>query len=147
MTVTAMPPGETAQPAKKGPNKLILILVAVVLAAGGAYWFILKPAPAADAKPKEEAGKVVTLDAIQINLASGHYLRLGLGLQLTKETKEEVDGSKALDSAISTFTGLEMSDLVQAEQREHYREVLLKDLEKRYDHEVMDVYFREFVTQ
>ena len=43
---------------------------------------------------------------IQINLAGGHYLRIGLALQLTDSASKEIDGSKALDATIDLFSGL-----------------------------------------
>ena len=52
-------------------------------------------AQAGRAPPKP--GEVVTLEPIQINLAAGHYLRIGIALQLTAKA-HEADGSKALDA-------------------------------------------------
>ena len=88
MTITAMPQNDAADAKpKKSRRKLILVVVAVVLILGAGAYFVLKPAgkPAA---PKP--GTVVKLDSIQINLAGGHYLRLGLALQETASTKEDV---------------------------------------------------------
>ena len=41
---------------------------------------------------------MVKLDAIQINLADDHYLKVGIALQASKDAGEELDGSKALDA-------------------------------------------------
>ena len=79
-TMTAPPTEETAE-ATKGGGKLkkILILVVLLAVVGGAVWFFfLKPKPVAPPEP----GEVVTLEPIQINLAAGHYLRVGIALQL-----------------------------------------------------------------
>ena len=147
MSVTTMPataPAEGAEPAAKGggKKKLVIMLVAVLAIGGGAYWFFLKPHPPSAPKP----GEVVTLEPIQVNLASGHYLKIGIALQLTKGAKE-VDGSKALDATIGLFSGREMGPLTKPEQREKLQHRLRDTLEKRYDGEVMDVYYTDFVTQ
>jgi len=138
-------PTETdAAPAKGGKKKTILIVVvALLLAAGGAYWFVLRPKPAAAAP---EPGEVVAMEAIQINLDNGHYLRLGIALQLTTKA-HEADGSKALDAAIEIFSGQSTEHLLDPKNREHLKEELLKELEHDYHGDVMDVYFTDFVTQ
>jgi flagellar FliL protein len=87
------------------------------------------------------------LDSQQINLAAGHYLRLGIALQLTSAAGEEVDGSKALDATIDVFSGLSVEDVTRAGGREALKKKLLSEVEHRYEDEVMDVYFTEFVTQ
>ncbi|MGN6250504.1 MAG: flagellar basal body-associated FliL family protein [Marmoricola sp.] len=129
--------------AKGGKKKLIVIVLVLVLAAGAAYWFVLKPKPAHQAPV---AGVVVPLESIQVNLASGHYLKVGIALQLVAGVKAE-DGSKALDALIAEFSGLPMSRLTQPVQREKLKSALEKDLDKAYDGEVMGVYFTDFVTQ
>ncbi|WP_258236814.1 flagellar basal body-associated FliL family protein [Nocardioides campestrisoli] len=149
MTVTAMPPAPAGQapaapeePEKKSRKKLLLVLV-LVLAVGGAGWFFfLKPSGPSEPVP----GEVMALESMQLNLAGGHYLRLGLALQL-EEGAHEVDGSKAMDAAISIFSGLEMSALVRGEQREELRGQLLEKLDHAYHGEVLEVYYTEFVTQ
>ncbi|NHA00583.1 hypothetical protein G5V59_12655 [Nocardioides sp. W3-2-3] len=69
---------ETAAPAKGGKGKKILIAVVVLALAAGAAWFLVLK-PKGDTAPKP--GDVLTLEAIQVNLAGGHYLRLGMALQ------------------------------------------------------------------
>ena len=82
-----------------------------------------------------------------INLASGHYLKLGIALQLVEGAPEEVDGSKALDAAIDLFSGLPVEEVATAKERRALKEELATTLEEAYDEEVMGVYFTEFVTQ
>ena len=144
-TTTMAPPEEGTQAEAKGGGKLkkILILVVLVAVVGGAVWFFfLKPKPVEAPKP----GEVVALEPIQINLAAGHYLRVGLALQLT-ETAHEADGSKALDATIATFSGKEMEEVLDPKKREHLKEELLEEVEHLYHGDVMDLYFTEFVTQ
>jgi flagellar FliL protein len=90
---------------------------------------------------------LLALDSIQINLAGGHYLRLGLALQETASAAADIDGSKALDAAIDLFSGQSMADLNQGKARDDLKTKLSHELADLYDGEVMGVYFTEFVTQ
>lgn len=142
--MTEQQPIETeVQEEKAGGKKkklMILVLVLVLVAVG---WFLfLKPSPPSAPKP----GEVAALDPIQVNLADGHYLRLGLALQLTEGTAK-VDGSKALDLSIDLFTGKPANRLAQPAYREQLKKQLEARLEKSYEGEVMGVYFTDFVTQ
>ena len=93
-----------------------------------------------------QPGAVAPLDSIQVNLADGHYLRLGIALQLTTKAKE-VDGSKALDAAIELFSGKSIEELTDLKEREKLKKELVKELEHLYEDEVMGVYFTQFVMQ
>ena len=145
-TTTMTPPASeaAAEPEKKGGRlKKILILVVLLGVVGGGVWFfMLKPKPVEAPKP----GEVVALEPIQVNLAAGHYLRVGVALQLT-EKAHEADGSKALDATIAIFSGREMEEVLAPKERKHLKEELMTELEHLYHGEVMDVYFTEFVTQ
>lgn len=146
MPVTAVPAKAAEQqepPPKKSRKKLLLIALVLLVAALGAAFFLLKPAPKATA-PKP--GEVVALDPIQVNLAGGHYLKIGIALQLTAGTKE-AEGSKALDATIEMFSGKSMDSLALPEQREKLKHKLGEDLAEQYEGEVMGVYFTDFVTQ
>lgn len=151
MSVTEMarPQEATAveEPKKGGKKKLIVIVLVVALLGGGAgYWFFLKPQ--GPQKPKEpEPGVVVKLDAIQINLAASHYLRVGIALQASKDAGEEVDGSKALDATIETFSGRTVAELAKNNIREKLKKHLEHELDELYEGEVIGVYFTDFVTQ
>lgn len=137
---------ETSQeaPKKKGGLKKILIIMVVVALVGGGVWnFMFKPEPK---KEEPVPGEVVALEPIQINLAAGHYLRIGLALQLV-EKAHKLDGSKALDAAIELFSGKEMVELSKPKEREHLKHELNEELHHRYHGEVLEVYFTEFVTQ
>ncbi|TIC83531.1 flagellar basal body-associated FliL family protein [Nocardioides sp. GY 10113] len=143
MTATLSAADATAAPPRKSRIRLILAaLVVLALAAGAGYVFLMP----ADAEKHPEPGEVITLEPIQVNLASGHYLRLGLALQLSADA-HGVDGAKALDAAIGLFSGLPMSEVNKGNSREKLRERLQELLEVRYHHEVLEVYFTEFVTQ
>lgn len=144
MSTTAEKTPETTESdgRKRGWKKLVLLAVALLLVAGAAYWFVLRPS---DPTAPPEPGEIVNLDATQINLADGHYLRLGLALQLTT-TAKEANGSKALDAAIQLFSGKRLEQL-EGGRRDVLKQRLATELEHLYEGDVMDVYFTEFVTQ
>ena len=145
MTLNAPAPPEAPEEEKKGGKKKLLLVLVLVLALGGAgYWFFLKPSGG----PKEpEPGAVVKLDAIQVNLADSHYLRIGIALQASKDAGEELDGSKALDATIELFSGRSQDELARGAYRDKLKEKLAHTLEETYDGEVIGVYFTDFVTQ
>lgn len=138
--------GQALRPEGPKTRKKLLLIVAVVavVVAGAGYWFLLRPAPV---KSEPVPGEVVTLEPIQLNLAGGRYLKLGLALQLTAEVAEKADGSKALDAAIELFSGVPVARLASTEQRAELQLELQKELAEIYEGDVMDVYFTEFVTQ
>ena len=146
------PPPEPEKPAGKGKKKLVLMLLVLLVVGGGAgYWFVLKPAPADAAEaadePPPEPGEVVVIEPISLNLADGHYLRLGLGLQLTAEVSEPPDTARALDQAVTLFSGRPVAEVGSTEGREALRTELVTRLAEVYEGEVMDVYFTDYVTQ
>lgn len=149
MSLTEMAPPtadqETTGKSGGGRKVLLLGLLVVVGVAAAAWWFVFKPGPGH--KPEPEPGEVVKLEAIQVNLAGGHYLRVGLALQTIEGHETELDGSRALDTAIELFTGEEIDKLIQPGYRNKLKAELLHELEEVYEGEVMDVYFTDFVTQ
>lgn len=143
-TAVATAPSTTPAPEEKkgGRTRLIGIVLILAVLAGAGWFYFLRPS--SDTAPKP--GEVARLEPIQVNLASGHYLRLGIALQLT-ESAHEVDGSKALDAAIGVFSGLPVGEVNKPASREKLRHELEKELEHRYHGDVMEVFFTEFVTQ
>jgi flagellar FliL protein len=138
--------------AKGGKKKLIMIIaIAVVLLGGGAGGYLMfKPGKAA-AEPAPTPGVVAVLDAITINLADGHYLKLKMTLQATTEAAEAPDGSKALDIAIELFSNQSQDVLLSADGRDKAKKDLIAKVIKAYTvdkkKEVMDIYFTTFVIQ
>ena len=137
-----------------GGKKKLIIIIAAVAVLGGAAFFFLKPsgdAAAAGAKPTPSVshapGPIVQLDAISINLAGGHFLKLGLALQASATVKEDVSGAKALDAAIALFSNMTMDELTPVKGRERAKKELVKEVTELYEDEVYDVYFTEFVMQ
>ena len=144
MTVTNMPAPETeGAPPKKSRKKLFLVIGLIGALAAGYWFFMMRPA---DAEAKPEPGEVVKLDPIQLNLAGGHYLKIGIALQLTADA-HEADGAKALDATIDLFSGRSMDQLTRPDSREQLKADLETELEELYHGEVMEVFFTDFVTQ
>jgi flagellar FliL protein len=143
---------KTDAPASK-KKKRILIVVAVLGVLAAAYLFVLKPKPATSGAP--EPGPVVRLDPLTLNLEGGHYLKLTLALQFTKTAAaggghggaETPDGSKALDIAIAQLSNRKIAELNSAAARTKAKKTLLEAVGEAYHHDVMDIYFTEFVMQ
>ncbi|TFV68488.1 flagellar basal body protein FliL [Blastococcus sp. CT_GayMR20] len=138
-----------------GRKKLLLLVLVILLAAGGAaYFFLFSGSGEAEAAAPEHGG-YVALEPIAVNLAGGGYLKVGVTLEITAEAAggghggDGVDGSKALDLVISTFSQAAPADVVGA--REALKQALkAKIIEAYTDHEVpmvMDIYYNEYVTQ
>lgn len=142
-TMTAPAATEADAPTKGGKKKLVIVVVLVLVVGAAAGWFFLLR-PSGPTEPK--AGEVLVMEPIQVNLADGHYLRLGLGLQLV-EGAHEVDGSKAADAAIGVFSGRPFDEVNRPKVREQLRTELYHQLEERYHGDVLEVYFTEYVTQ
>ena len=135
-----------------GKRKLLIIGLVAVLALGAAAYFFLFSGGSAEAEPAPEAGSVLAVEPVAINLAGGSYLKLGFTLQYTVAFDEGgghggavQDGSKALDIAISQFSGASLTD-VQT-NREAMMAAFTEAVVHAYHDEVMDVYLTEYVTQ
>ena len=142
-TATETKPASGQDEEKGGKKKLLIVVLLVALLGGGGYWFFLKPGGGEEA-PKP--GEVLALDPIQVNLADGHYLSIGIALQMT-EGAHEADGSKALDAVIGLYSGREMEELIKAKTRGELKEELTHEVAELYHEEVMEVYLTQFVTQ
>jgi flagellar FliL protein len=136
-----------------GKKKMMIIALVAVLAIGaGAYFFLFSGSGDAEATPAPEAGTVLKVDPVAINLAGGSYLKLGLALQYTAEYDAGgghgapvYDGSQALDIAIAQFSGAALAD-VQT-NREAMKAALQEAIVHAYHDAVMSIYYTEYVTQ
>ena len=147
---------ETDEATAGGGKKKLLLLVLVILlaAAGAAYFFLFSGSGEAEAAAPEHGG-FVALEPIAVNLAGGGYLKVGVTLETTAEGAagghggEGVDGSKAQDLIISTFSQAAPADVVGA--REALKEALKAKIVEAYTEDevpmVMDIYYNEYVTQ
>lgn len=137
----------------KLPSKRVLIIAgAVVLVVLAAVYFLLltpaggpsKPAPT----PAPVPGAVVKIDSVSVNLADGHYLRLGLALQLTAAVGEESpDPAHALDLAITMFSGHTLAEVTDPATRDKLKAELTTKVSEAYEGKVMAVYLTDYVTQ
>ena len=146
---------------KKGKAKLFIIIgaaaVVVLIAAGFVMMTMLKPKePESD--PAKEPGAVVTMEnAMTLNLADGKFLKTNLALQLSEKATTELGGeaavaksfdvSKARDAAIQILSKYKYSELLVPKTREAAQQALSAEVAKRYDGQVLQVYFTEFVMQ
>ena len=143
--------GEETATAAGGKKKLALLAVPVVALVAGWFFFLGPGAGSGEAVAKEpEPGEVLELEPITMNLADGRLLKIGLALQFVVpdgEAHGEPSGSQALDEAISFLGAHTYDQLVAPAGREAAKAELSKRVSDRYHHEVMAVYFTEFVMQ
>lgn len=152
----------------KGGALLPAFVVATGLVVGG---YLMQPAPApAGAAPAPTAvyteghppeGPVVPVEPVTLNLADGHFLKVGVALQLAaaeagdeaghgagdEPALDEGQTAKALDIAISTLSRYTMDELSDPDRREKAQERLAHEVGDAYHGEVVDVFFTDFVMQ
>jgi len=170
MTVLAPPPLTPAQKAAKA-DAAKKALEAKCALANGLKPPANKPAKSSDAKtttttvapPAPTAGAILQLDSVTINLADGggHYLKLGLGLQLpagvSADTfKTDGSGAAALDYVITQLRTKASDDLGPA-ALEPLREQLgyaicTSDGSPQYhgmdyQGQILTIFFSDFVSQ
>jgi flagellar FliL protein len=150
-------PEETEETEKTGGKKKLLIVLAVVVfvAAGAAYFFVFSGSGEAQAEESVSSGTFLPLEPVAVNLAGGGYLKIGVSLELTVEGAAGghggggLDGSKATDLIISTFSQAKPADVTGA--RDALKEALEEKIIEAYTEEehplVMAIYYTEYVTQ
>ena len=155
-TQTTVLPGtvpENAEaPRKKrrfSTKRLLVMTLALVLAVAGVGYTMLKPEGPPEPPPQ---GPVLKLESITLNLAEGHFLKLGLALQFEPADGGhggggEHDGSHALDITIAQLSNLKVTDLNSTAARTQAKDRLTKAIRHAYHDSVTDVYFTEFVMQ
>ncbi|MGG5259670.1 flagellar basal body-associated FliL family protein [Phycicoccus avicenniae] len=152
-TATAAPTAAAAEPAKKKKPMLVIIVAVLALAGGGGWYFLKGSSGEGEAAPEPvvESGPVVDLDPLTLNLADGRYLKMGLSLEVTEEaaaaSEEGVSGAKARDAAITILGQRTYEQMLAPKTRTAAINALTKEIEKRYDGDVIDVYVTELVMQ
>jgi len=141
-------PTPAEEPKKKSKLKLIIaVVLVVVIAAGAGYWFFLRPSSDATGEPPAlKEGEVHQVESLNVNLADGHYLRLGFAIQLSTKAKP-VDEARILDVAIAEYSGKKFSDILDPNVREALKQQLAATLDELYEGQVMDVYLTDYVAQ
>jgi flagellar FliL protein len=135
-----------------GKKKLLIIGLVAVLALGAGLYFFVFTGGSAEAEAAPEAGEVLQIEPVAINLAGGSYLKLGIALQFTAEAGAEgghggggPNGAQAIDIAIAQFSGASLTDVTT--NREAMKAALQEAIVDAYHHDVMSIYYTEYVTQ
>lgn len=142
-------PAPEPEPVKKSrlPWIIIGVLVAGIVAGAAYFLLVLKGDSGEPAAPPEPvAGEMVAIESLNVNLADGRYLRIGLGVQLTDKA-HEFDPTKAKDAVIALFSGRPVGEVTSAEGRVQLKGELTATLSELYEGDVMAVYLTDFVTQ
>ncbi|MFI2753215.1 flagellar basal body-associated protein FliL [Cellulomonas sp. P22] len=152
--VKAASPEASPEPQGGKRKKLMIVVVVAVvllLGGGGAAYFLgvfdSGASAAPSAPPAPTPGEVLAVEPVSLNLADGHYLRVGLGLQLTADVTEAPDPSRAVDAAIALFSGRTVEEVTDPTTRDALKAQLVEQLAEVYEGEVMDVYLTNYVTQ
>jgi flagellar FliL protein len=155
MSTKEKAPETDEAPAKGGKKKLLLIVLVLLLAAAGAAYFFLFSGSSAKADEPVSSGTYVTLDPVAVNLAGGGYLKIGVAMELTEDGAAAggegggLDGSKAKDLIISTFSQAAPADVTGA--RDALKAALQQKIIAAYTEKdkemVMGIYYTDYVTQ
>jgi flagellar FliL protein len=148
---------------KKRPTmvRLALIVVVALVAAGGAWFCLLrKPDSAAHKKAKTdtEVRAVMHLDPFVVNLADPdgeRFLRVGIDLGLQQAPAEHSQGNQSetplartRDAILMTLTTCKADDLLAIDGKSKLKEDLVKALREHVpDLGVQEIYFTEFLVQ
>ncbi len=98
-------------------------------------------------------GPVLTVDSTTLNLADGHFLKIGLALQLPVGSvvadveKTENWGAITGQVVLNTFSNEAMADILPTKQREKLRHDVGNDVCVKSEGKATTVYFTEFVAQ
>ncbi len=161
--------GADDQPKSGGKSNLVPAAVLAVGLLGGGFLMKPSPAPAAAAEPAavaeaaedEAQGPIHALEPITLNLSDGHFLKVGLALQMAPHEGAEAGGhggeeapempageqAKALDAAIAMFGAHTMAEVTDPAVREQLKQELTERVGEAYHGEVTGVYYMEFVVQ
>ncbi|TKJ30006.1 flagellar basal body-associated FliL family protein [Blastococcus sp. CCUG 61487] len=145
---------ETEEEAPPKSTMKMLVIGAVLLVVAGAAYFFLFAGDSAEAAAPEHGG-YTALEPIAVNLAGGGYLKIGITLDYTAAAAGGghggggVDGAKAYDAIISTFSQANPADVINA--RDALKEALEQKIIEKYTEDgvqmVMGIYYTEYVTQ
>ena len=148
---------------KSGPNLLVIILLVLVLALGGAaFWMwkhqTVKVVEKEPEKPKVES--VLHLEPFVLNLSDAEqksYLRVGVELGLNKAQKKEKGEAAGdtgppiamiRDTILEVLSAGKSTELLTQEGKAKLKEDLLAALHKRApDLGAEEIYFTEFLIQ
>lgn len=146
---------DTGKKKKKKSNLIPALIIAVALIVGA---YLMKPAPAGgEAKEEEKVeevipGEIATIESMTLNLADGHYLMLGLGMELVegvpaKEFAESGETDKFKDLIIAKVGDMTVDQVSTTEGREALKETLRHGAKELYPDEFIEIYLTEAVVQ
>jgi flagellar basal body-associated protein FliL len=146
-------------------KKLLIPIIVLLAALGGAYKFVLAK-PKAEAKPKVEGTVYVLGKEFLVNLSEGRFAKLTVALVLDPHDEStaaagghgaapkppEGYGPMAQEGLIraivtDTLTDAPAHDLVGRKGREHLQEKILKDIKKKSDVHAEEVLFTDVTVQ
>ena len=138
--------GKDAKAAKGSKKKKLIILVVLLLVVGGAAYKILMPPP----KPgPPKAGDSVVLGPLTLNLTDGHYLQVGVSIDLVqgKATKDKFETAPATQAVIDEFSNRTVASLSSRAARTKSLAELVTEMKKEYPGEVFNAHLTLFVMQ
>jgi len=150
--------GDSA-PKKKAPNKMLFIIIALVLGAGGAFVFTRNASTGSREKGKKHGaeskpGPKVDLGEFMVNLSGGpdHYLKANITIELEAGTSEEKSKEELpviKDAVVTTLTHKRIDELQSSKGMEKLKKEIKARINKALGEEelVTRVYFTAFVTQ
>lgn len=147
--------GKKAKDDGGGKSNLVpAVVLALGILGGGYFMGSGGSADATEGPTTTEApilGEIATMEPININLADGHFLRVGVALQLVEGVEkaefEKGETAKANDLLIANLGGRPMAELGSAEGREQIKTHLKDEMKEIYEGDVVDVFFTDFVMQ
>ena len=145
---------------KKGKIKIILPVVVLIAVAGVGYKLGPGKTPAlapgattttTTENPDDPPGEVATMEAINVNLADGKYLRIGvaveLGAGIAAKDFEVTSLPKVGDLVIQVFQGQSMDVLQTSAGRDAVKAKLKSLALQTFKSDYRDLYFTDFVMQ
>jgi len=148
---------------KKGKSNLVpAIVLAVGIAVGGYFMGGSSDSTTSGDAAKTDAeapvpGLIATMDPLSVNLADGHFLKVGVALVLAEGIEpaefEKGEVAKAKDMLIDRLGGADMATLTSPEGRKALKEELTTKAKEIYTDPtteqatVLEVYFTDFVMQ
>lgn len=148
-----------AEEAPKGKGKLIMIVAAVVVLAGGiGAFFVIQSnaaAQAAEGADEDQLGKVMVIDGFIVNLnesKSTRYLKINFSVELTSANYEaEIRNRKDVirDRCLTYLSGLSVDDVRGSKPKSVIKVALAQAINESLNAEdaVKDVLLTEFVVQ
>jgi flagellar FliL protein len=137
------------------PVVVAAVVGAVVAAVVAAVVVTRLPAggSGSDAAPEQPAaGEIVPIDPMTLNLADGHYAKVGLAIELVEGVKADDfvaagEPAKAEDLVISTLSTRTSADLSTPQGRDAVKAALRTGAKRLYPDEYHDVYLTDLVIQ